>query len=70
MKAAGDRVPARELARLQRFARERAHAEAARIPWQRLLEAREDYIDWQEFYLWVRTFSEWNTVFRGGWPRS
>ena len=44
--------------RLQRFARERADERARRIPWQRLLEARNQYIDWQEFYLWGRSILE------------
>src|SRR5713101_2581632 len=43
---------------LQRIARERADNEARRIPWQRLLEARNQYIDWQEFNLWVRSVLE------------
>jgi len=45
-------------ARLQRAARERADDEARRIPWQRLLDVRNQYIDWQEFYLWVRSILE------------
>ena len=45
-------------ARLQRAARERADDEARRIPWQRLLDARNQYIDWQEFSLWVRSILE------------
>ena len=44
--------------RLQRAARERADDEARRIPWQRLFEARNQYIDWQEFSLWVRSILE------------
>ena len=44
--------------RLQRTARERADDEARRIPWQRLLDARNEYIDWQEFSLWVRSTLE------------
>jgi len=44
--------------RLQRGARERADDEARRIPWQRLLDARNEYIDWQEFSLWVRSILE------------
>ena len=44
--------------RLQRFARARADEEARRVPWQRLLEAQNQYIDWQEFYLWVRSILE------------
>ena len=43
---------------LQRAARERADDEARRIPWQRLYDARNRYIDWQEFYLWVRSILE------------
>jgi hypothetical protein len=44
--------------RLQRFAREIADEQARRIPWQRLQDARTQYIDWQEFYLWVRSILE------------
>ena len=44
--------------RLQRTARERAEDEARRIPWHRLLDARNEYIDWQEFCLWVRSILE------------
>jgi len=43
---------------LQRLARERADAQARRIPWQRLFDARNQYIDWQEFYLWARSILE------------
>ena len=51
--------PRRNLAnRLQRFARGRADEEARHIPWQRLLEARNQYIDWEEFYLWIRSILE------------
>jgi hypothetical protein len=45
-------------ARLRRAARERADDEARRIPWQQLYDARNQYIDWQEFYLWVRSILE------------
>ena len=45
-------------ARLQRAARQRADDEARRIPWQQLYDARNQYIDWQEFYLWVRSILE------------
>ena len=45
-------------AQLQRVARERADDQARRIPWQRLYDARNQYIDWQEFYLWVRSILE------------
>jgi hypothetical protein len=43
---------------LQRLARERADEQARRIPWQRLLDTRTQYIDWQEFYLWARSILE------------
>ena len=43
---------------LQRAARERADDEARRIPWQRLYDARNQYIDWQEFNLWARAILE------------
>jgi len=45
-------------ARLQRLARERADEQARRIPWQRLYEVRNQYIDWQEFSLWARSILE------------
>jgi hypothetical protein len=45
-------------ARLQRAARERADDQARRIPWQQLYDARNQYIDWQEFYLWARSILE------------
>ena len=61
-----DRVPVRNnVARVQRLARERADAQARRIPWQRLLHTRNEYIDWQEFYLWVRSVLEMETS--NGW---
>ena len=43
---------------LQRLARERADEQSRRIPWQRLLDTRTQYIDWQEFYLWARSILE------------
>ena len=43
---------------LQRAARERADDQARRIPWQRLYDARNQYLDWQEFQLWVRSIFE------------
>jgi hypothetical protein len=45
-------------AQLQRLARERADSQARRIPWQRLYDARNQYVDWQEFYLWARSIVE------------
>ena len=46
------------VARVQRFARERADDQARRIPWQRLYDARNQYIEWQEFNLWARSILE------------
>jgi hypothetical protein len=45
-------------AKLQRAARERADDQARRIPWQRLYDARNQYINWQEFILWARSILE------------
>ena len=45
-------------AQLKRAALVRADDEARRIPWQRLQETRNQYIDWQEFQLWVRSILE------------
>ena len=45
-------------ARLQRAALQRADEEARRIPWQRLYEVRNQYIDWQEFNFWARSILE------------
>ena len=54
-----NRVPRRNnVARVQRLARERADAQARGVPWQHLLHTRNEYIDWQEFYLWVRSILE------------
>jgi hypothetical protein len=60
------RPPTREsAARLQRHAQQRADEQARRIPWQQLQQTREQYIDWQEFCLWVRSISE----AEGGMPK-
>lgn len=49
----------RELASLdQQQARERAAEAARRIPWRVLLEARTQYLEWQEFYHWARSVME------------
>jgi hypothetical protein len=39
-------------------ARDQAEQEARRVPWQLLLEARNQYLDWQEFYYWARSIME------------
>ena len=45
-------------AHLKRTALVRADDEARRIPWLRLQQTRNQYIDWQEFQLWVRSIVE------------
>ena len=45
-------------AQLRRAAHERAEDQARRIPWQRLYEVRNQFIDWQEFSLWTRSILE------------
>lgn len=42
----------------QRQAHERAAELARRVPWQVLLEARNQYLEWQEFYCWARSIME------------
>jgi hypothetical protein len=39
-------------------ARDQAEQEARRVPWQLLVEARNQYLDWQEFYYWARSIME------------
>jgi hypothetical protein len=48
----------RTTAPLRNSARIRADEEARRVPWQRLQEARNQYIDWQEFCFWIRSIVE------------
>jgi hypothetical protein len=50
--------PGKLVSSVQRHAREQAEEEARRIPWPLLLEARNQYLDWQEFYYWVRSVME------------
>ena len=42
-------------ARLQLLAQGRADEQGRRVPWRQLLEVRKQYVDWQMFYLWVRS---------------
>lgn len=41
-----------------RQAQERASELARRVPWQVLLESRNQYLEWQEFYYWARSIME------------
>jgi hypothetical protein len=47
--------PGELASRLQRHANEKAAAKARHVPWRLLLEGRNQYLDWQEFYHWVRS---------------
>jgi hypothetical protein len=40
------------------MARREADRQARRIPWQRLLEARQQYIEWNAFGLWARAIAQ------------
>jgi hypothetical protein len=40
------------------MARREADRQARRIPWQRLLEARQQYVEWNAFGLWARAIAE------------
>jgi hypothetical protein len=44
-------------ARVSEMARREADRQARRIPWQRLLEARQQYIEWNAFSLWARAIA-------------
>jgi hypothetical protein len=50
--------PGKLVSSVQCLAREQAEEEARRVPWQLLLEARNQYLDWQEFYYWARSVME------------
>jgi len=43
---------------MQLAARRRADQQARRIRWDRLLQARKDYVSWTEFYFWARSIME------------
>jgi len=45
-------------ARLRRDTEEEALREALLVPWSRLLDASEAYIEWRSFTLWVRAITE------------
>jgi len=44
--------------RVRRQAQESAAELARRVPWQVLLETRNQYLAWQEFYFWARSIIE------------
>lgn len=43
---------------VQRQAEERVAEAARRVPWRILLETRNQYLEWQEFYYWARSIIE------------
>jgi len=43
---------------LEQAARLAADREATRIPWPRLQKAREEYVEWEAFVLWVRAIED------------
>ena len=50
--------PSRLEVRVSEMARRTAERQAARIPWPRLYEAREEYLKWEAFVLWARSIEE------------
>ena len=44
--------------KIERAARDRADDQARRVPWQLLLETRNQYVEMQEFYFWARSVIE------------
>jgi hypothetical protein len=44
--------------KIERAARDRADDQARRVPWQRLLEARSQYVKMQQFHFWARSVIE------------
>ena len=44
--------------KIERAARDRADEQARHVPWERLLEARTQYVEMQEFYFWARSIME------------
>src|SRR5437667_4719482 len=51
--------------RVGEVARLSAEREAARIPWPQLYEAREKYVEWEAFALWVRAIEGTEGEFPG-----
>jgi len=50
--------PGRLELRVQEMARREAKRQAQQIPWERLLQARTEYIEWEIFGFWVRSIVE------------
>ena len=44
--------------KIERAARDRADEQALRVPWQRLWETHNQYVEMQEFYCWARSIIE------------
>ena len=50
--------PSKEEVRVSEMARREADRRARRVRWERLLEARKQYVEWSAFSLWVRVILE------------
>jgi hypothetical protein len=50
--------PSRLEVRVSEMARQTAEKQAARIAWQKLYKAREEYLKWEAFVFWVRSIEE------------
>jgi len=47
-------LPSKDEVRVSEMARREADRQARRVRWERLLEARKQYIEWSAFSMWVR----------------
>ena len=52
------RKPGSLAVRVQEMARREAKRQAQRVPWERLLQARTEYIEWEIFGFWARLIVE------------
>src|SRR5438874_5327945 len=53
-----ERTFATVLRRTSVWARERADEQSKRIPWPRLVEARDSYVKWYSLVFWLRSIEE------------
>jgi hypothetical protein len=50
--------PGKAERRVQALARRRATRQLLRVPWDRFSKAQQEYLDWEDFSLWVRAIVE------------
>jgi hypothetical protein len=50
--------PGKAERRVQELARRRATRQLLRVPWDRFSKAQQEYLDWEDFSLWVRAIVE------------